>query len=372
MKAVAVWPRKRRVSVVERPAPALTSSTGVRLVMLDVGVCGTDAEICRFEYGGTPPPGDDHLVVGHEGLGRVLECGSEVSRLRPGDLVVPMVRRPCPVPACPACRSGHADFCVTGEYTERGIKGAHGFLAEQVVEDQQYLVPVPAELRGTGVLTEPLTIAETGLRQFLEVRRRLPWLEEASDDELIAGCKALVLGAGPVGILGCMLLRLRGFEVTVYSRGRRPDPRIGLIESLGVGYLSSQEVSMPDTARRVGPIDLVYEAAGASSVAFSALEQLGANGVFVFTGVPGRKQRVEIAGDLIMRNLVLRNEAVVGIVNASAADYTSAVADLGRFRTEWPGPTESLITGRHPMERFCERAAADGGIKEVIAVSEAM
>jgi threonine dehydrogenase-like Zn-dependent dehydrogenase len=370
MRAVAVWPERRRVDVVEREAPALRSATSVRLRVLDVGVCGTDGEICRFDYGGTPPPGEDHLVVGHEALGRVVEPGPAVSRLRPGDLVAPMVRRPCSLPECPACRAGHPDFCVTGAYTERGITGAHGVLAEEAVEDERYLVPVARELRDVGVLTEPLTVAEKGLRQFLEVRRRLPWLERASDEELMADRQALVLGAGSVGILGCMLLRLHGFRATVYSRGRSGDPKAVLVESLGAVYLSSEEVSAEEVARRTGGIDLVYEAAGASRLAFEALEHLGANGVFVFTGVPGRKHRIEIPGDALMGNLVLRNQTVLGTVNAGRVDFESAVRDLGRMRKAWPGALQAVITGRYPMERFCERAGARDGIKDVITVAD--
>jgi threonine dehydrogenase-like Zn-dependent dehydrogenase len=56
--------------------------------MLDVGVCGTDKEICSFEYG-TPPGRDDHLVIGHKSLAEVVEAGPAVERLRAGDLVVP-------------------------------------------------------------------------------------------------------------------------------------------------------------------------------------------------------------------------------------------------------------------------------------------
>ncbi len=357
--------------MVERPAPTIHSDTAVRLRVFDVGVCGTDAEICRFDYGGTPPPGEDHLVVGHEALGRVIEAGPRVSTLRSGDLVVPMVRRPCPRPECHACRAGHPDFCETGAYTERGIAGAHGFLAEEVVEDERYVVPLAPELRDVGVLTEPLTVAEKGLRQFLEVRRRLPWLGRAADDELMADRHALVLGAGPVGLLGCMLLRLRGFSVTVYSRGPSGNPRAVLVQSLGGDYLSSSEVPMAEVAKRIDGIDLVYEAAGASALAFEALEQLGPNGVFVFTGVPGRKHRIEIPGDAIMRNLVLRNQTVLGTVNAGRVDFESAVRDLGRMRHAWPGTLETLITGRYPMEQFCERAANGHGIKDVIAVGEA-
>ena len=370
MKAVAVWPERRRIDVEERNPPTLVSATSVRLQMLDVGVCGTDTEICRFEYGGTPPPGEDHLVVGHEGLGLVAEAGAAVSGLAPGDLVVPMVRRPCDRPECRACRSGHPDFCETGAYTERGIVGAHGFLAEEVVEDERYLVRLAPELRGVGVLTEPLTIAEKALRQFLEVQRRLPWLAEAGEPELLQGRNGLVLGAGPVGLLGFMLLQLRGLAVTVYSRGASDDPRTVLVQRLGGAYLSSAEVPASELANRVGDIDLVYEAAGASQLAFDVLPQLGTNGVFVFTGVPGRKHRIEVPGDAIMRNLVLRNQAVLGTVNAARLDFEAAARDLRAIRERWPGALEALITGRYPMSQFCDRATGGRGVKNVIAVGE--
>jgi threonine dehydrogenase-like Zn-dependent dehydrogenase len=48
--------------------------------MLDIGICGTDKEICSFEYG-TPPPGDDYLVIGHESLAEVVDLGTAVKRL---------------------------------------------------------------------------------------------------------------------------------------------------------------------------------------------------------------------------------------------------------------------------------------------------
>jgi threonine dehydrogenase-like Zn-dependent dehydrogenase len=295
--------------------------------------------------------------------------GPRVARLRPGDLVVPMVRRPCSRPECQACTAGHPDFCETGDYTERGIAGAHGFLAEEVVEEERYLVPLDPELCPVGVLMEPLTIAEKGLRQFLEVRRRLPWLDHANDVELLRSRQALVLGAGPVGLLGCLLLRLRGLSVAVYSRGRADDPRAQLVESVGGTYLSSAEVPTSELSARLGDIDLMYEAAGASQLAFDSLEQLGPNGVFIFTGVPGRKHRIQVAGDAIMRQLVLRNQTVLGTVNAGRMDFEAGARDLNGIRSSWPGVLEKIITGRYPMEEFCQRATGAHGIKDVIAVS---
>ena len=368
MKALAVRPRQRKIGVIDQEEPALSSATSAKFRTLEVGVCGTDTEICSFAYG-MPPEGSDYLITGHEGLGEVTEVGADVSRLRPGDLVVPSVRRPCPHAHCVACRSGHQDFCLTGDYTERGIKGAHGYLAEYVVEEERYLNVVPAELRDVGVLTEPLTIAEKAVVQFVDVQRRLPWNQDLDDDAILAGRRAVVLGAGPVGILGCMLLLQRGCTVVVYSRSRKPSAKAALVESIGATYVSSEEEAFADLANRLGGVDLVYEAAGASELAFEVLEHLGANGVFIFTGVPGRKEQVEIAGDAIMKNIVLNNQAVLGTVNASRAAFEDAIRDLGRFRAAWSDALRSVITGRHPIAEFCEQAQAKDGIKHVIAVA---
>jgi threonine dehydrogenase-like Zn-dependent dehydrogenase len=113
------------VEVVEREPPRLSAPDEVLLRIRDVGICGTDREICSFEYG-TLPPGEDHLIIGDEAVGEVAELGPAVEKLQPGDLVVPTVRRPCSHRYCLACRSGHQDFCYSGDFTERGIKEAHG------------------------------------------------------------------------------------------------------------------------------------------------------------------------------------------------------------------------------------------------------
>jgi glucose 1-dehydrogenase len=300
----------------------------------------------------------------------VEEVGPGVARLRPGDLVVPSVRRPCPRPDCPACRSGNQDFCVTGQFTERGLAGAHGFLAERIVEEEEYLYRMPAALREVGVLTEPLTIAEKGLRQYLAVQRRLPWLEGAPESEVLAGKRAVVLGAGPVGILGCMLLRARGCEVWVYSREPASAPRAALVESTGAVYRSSTATTVSALAAEVGGIDLVYEAAGSPALAFDVLQYLARNGVFVLTGVPRGGGPIEIQGDPLMTGIVVRNAMLVGTVNAGREDFVAAIRDLEAFVAAWPDAVRGIITGRHQLADFC-RCATDrsgDGIKEIIAL----
>jgi threonine dehydrogenase-like Zn-dependent dehydrogenase len=345
MKAVAVFPRGREVKVIDVPEPKPRSPTEVKVRTLEVGVCGTDREVVQFKHG-KPPEGEDHLIVGHECVGEVVEVGEQVKNLAPGDLVVPRVRRPCPSPDCLPCRTGNTDFCVTGEYTERGIHGAHGFAAEYFVEDVEYLHKVPRELREVAVLTEPLTIAEKALREVAHIQTRMPW------KRALPG-KAVVLGAGPVGLLGAMALLRAGFQTTVYSRGKPPDTKSEMTESLGAAYVSSEENPVETLVEKRGQADVVYEAAGVASAAFSLVRGLAPNGVFIFTGVPESEEEKLDEGEL-MKQWVMNNQVLIGTVNAAAVDFEAAVEDLKRFRTKWPGKVERLITARHPPEDYAQ------------------
>jgi threonine dehydrogenase-like Zn-dependent dehydrogenase len=367
MKAIAVTPSRREVALIEAEAPRVAAPTDVMLRILDVGICGTDREICAFQYG-TPPAGSDQLVIGHESLGEVVDVGPAVARVKPGDLVVPMVRRPCGHADCAACRAGRQDFCYTGDFAERGIKQRHGFMTELVVDDERWMHLVPPALRDVAVLVEPLTIAEKALIQVEEVQQRLPWACAAPPDDPRHTChRAVALGAGPVGLLGAMALVAAGFDTTVYSREPAPNAKADLAQAIGARYLSSQETPVERLAADVGNIDLVYEATGASKAAFDLMTALGTNGVFVFTGVPGRKAPITLDADRIMKDLVLKNQVVFGTVNAGADAFQAAIRDLGVFHERWPAALRALITARHPVESYRELLLGrPGGIKHVL------
>jgi threonine dehydrogenase-like Zn-dependent dehydrogenase len=369
MKAVAVFPGRREVRLIEKPMPRVAAPGDVLLHMLDVGICGTDKEICSFEYG-TPPPGEDHLVIGHEALAEVVEVGSAVAGLRAGDLVVPTVRRPCPDPACRACRSGHQDFCYTGSFTERGIKEAHGYLAEYVVDREPSMVPVPAGLQDIAVLTEPLTIAEKALAQvFWLMQHRPPWLDPASlATREVRDLSALVLGIGPVGVLGAMTLAVAGFRTFVYSRELPPSPRTDLMAAIGATYLSTQTTSFAEVAEEIGNVDLIYEAVGHSHFALEALPVLGQNGIYILTGVPGWQDFVQADPASLMRSMVLKNQVLLGTVNAGPEAFEAAIKDLQRFRERWPATVDRLIAGRHPPEQATDLIfGRPTGVKSVVS-----
>jgi len=366
MKAGAVFPGKRKLEVVSLAEPEVSAPSHVKLRMLQVGVCGTDREIANFDYG-IAPEGFEFLVLGHESLGEVVETGPEVSRVRPGDLVVPTVRRPCSHLACAACRAGQPDFCYTGDFRERGIKQQHGFMTDFVVDDEKYLNLVPAELRDVAILVEPLTIAEKALIQINSIQQRLPWGCPWSPGKPPGHChRAVVLGAGPVGLLGAMALVNAGFETYVYSREVSPDPRAVLPESFGARYVSSQSVPVQGLAAQVGNIDVVYEAAGSPQAAFDLLEVLGTDAVFCFTGVPRHGNPLSIDASSLLRNLVLKNQVILGTVNAGHDAFESAIRDLGAFNGRWPDTVRSLITGRYPLEEFREPIFSIEGIKNIV------
>ena len=369
MKAVAVLPGSHEVKVIEQEVPRLAEPDQVTMRMLDIGICGTDKEICSFEYG-TPPTGDDHLVIGHESLAEIVQVGPAVEHFQPGDLVVPSVRRPCPHPGCLSCRSGQQDYCYTGDFSERSIKGAHGYMTEYVVERERYLNVVPAGLREIAVLAEPLTIAEKAIAQiFWMMQHRPPWLDpQTPSEERGRGLSALVLGVGPVGLLGAMTLATAGFTTYVYSREVPPSPRIDLVSAIGATYVSSQTTTFAELAAQIGNIDLIYEAVGHSHFALQALQVLGTNGIFVLTGVPGLQAFIEADPAHTMRNMVLKNQILLGTVNAGLEAFAAALRDLEAFRRRWPAVVRTLIAGRYPPEQAPDLILGrPTGIKSVIA-----
>ena len=370
MKAVAVHIQSKQVGLVDHEIPALVNPDDVKIRMLEVGVCGTDKEICRFEYG-IPPSGSDYLVLGHESLGQVEQIGPEVQGVQEGDLVVTMVRRPCLDPSCMACETSNQDFCYTGKFEERGINSIHGFMTGFVVDRDRYICKVPAHLRDIAVLTEPLTIAEKGLTELDLIQKRLPWGTPGQ----LAGYKhnALVLGAGPVGILGAMALVVRGYATYLYSLEAPDDPKAALCASFGAQYLSAKEYTMEQVAAKIGNVDVVYEATGYSPLTFDAMRILGINGVFVLTGIPGHKGPIPVDTDFIMRQMVLKNQVVVGTVNAPRVAFENAIADLETFDAKFPTAIRNVITRRYEIGEHADLLLGKAaGIKNVISMERSI
>ena len=359
MKAIAVFPGKpNSVHLTELPKPSINDVPNGRWVLvkvLRVGVDGTDKEINAAEYGAAPD-GYEFLVTGHESFGQVEAVGPNVSEFRPGDYVVATVRRPG---FSLYDTIGTYDMTTDDTYFERGINLRHGFLAEYYVDDPEYIVKIPQGLKQVAVLLEPTTVVEKGIAQAYEIQRRLRvWRPR----------RAAVMGAGTIGLLATMALRLRGLEVTTFGLNRKPYLNSDLIEALGGRYESTADVSIMEGSKKYGPFDLIFEATGYSPVVFDSMQALGKNGVLVLSSVTGGNRKVEVPADKINLEFVLGNKVMVGTVNANREYFEMGVRDLAQAEAEYPGWLGKLLT--HPVkglenykELFEKLTEARGAIK---------
>jgi glucose 1-dehydrogenase len=296
-----------------------------------LGICGTDTEIVRGDYG-EAPPGAERLILGHESLGRVAEApdGSGFAR---GDLVVGVVRRPDPVP-CASCAVGEWDFCRNGRYTERGIKALHGYGSERWRIEPEFAVRLDPGLGGLGVLMEPTTIVAKAWEQIERVLARAALGPE----------RVLVTGAGPIGLLAALLAHQRGYELHVLDRAT-DGPKPELVRALGATYHATSVLDVEPSP------DIIIEATGVSEVVFDAIRHTAANGIVCLTGISSGGHEVSLdAGDL-NRTIVLENDLVFGSVNANLRHYEAAAAALAAADQGWLG---RLITRRVPLERWHE------------------
>jgi threonine dehydrogenase-like Zn-dependent dehydrogenase len=359
VRAVAVFPHQHDIRIIDVPEPPPPTGHQVLLRVLEVGICGTDRDIAAFEYG-DPPIGSDHLILGHEAVAEVIQLGDDVTTLRVGDLVVPTVRRPCSDPNCPACQAHRQDFCTTGEFTERGIKHAHGYLTELVLEDDHNLIAVPTQLTDVAALVEPLSIGAKAVEQAQAVQTRLPWERQRA--------RILVLGAGPIGMLGAAAMAVSGYDTIVYSREPGDSPRADRVRELGATYLSTEQTPIDKIPSVTGPIDVIYEAVGIASVAFAATEALAPNGLLILTGIPAPAEPAALPLDRIMKNIVLKNQAIVGTVNAARSAFELSVQKLEQAMYLVPHSIRGIITKRVPFDAAPEVLRQPHGVKDIVRV----
>jgi threonine dehydrogenase-like Zn-dependent dehydrogenase len=320
----------------------------VQVRPLEIGICGTDREISEGHFG-IAPEGDD-LVLGHELLGVVDRDGYGFTR---GELVTATVRRSCG--HCAACAEGSPDSCLTGDYSERGITRLHGFARERFAEDPAQLIAIPQTLGRVGVLAEPASVCARAIRHARTIGGRQPWELQ----------RALVIGAGAVGMLATYLLRLDGVEVWTASLELRSE----LAAASGARYVSSAQMPLAAVRDDVGGFDLVIEAAGNAQVMADTLSLLRRSGVACLLGIDPRKQTVGIEGSVLGLDAILENRVVFGSVNARRQDWLAAVEALDEARRRWPDALDSFVGLRVPLDRFQE-AFDHRGSKATLVLSD--
>jgi threonine dehydrogenase-like Zn-dependent dehydrogenase len=243
-------------------------------------------------------------------------------------------------------------MCRNGQYTERGIKQIDGFMSERWRIEPEYAVKVDPSLGLLGVLLEPTTVVAKAWEQVSAVGQRAFWEPR----------QVLVTGAGPIGLLAALLGRQRGLEVHVLDRvtsGPKPE----LVRALGATYHTG-------SVDAVGfEPDIVVECTGVGQVIADCMERVGAGGVVCLTGVGSGGRTVGLPLADVATEIVLRNNVVVGSVNANKRHWYKAAESLARADRSW---LARLVTRRErpaDFARALERGPDD--IKAVVQFAEA-
>lgn len=329
MKAITVEPKQPASALLEEVPEPDPREGSVLVEAIAVGVCGTDTEIVEGKYGWAPP-GKQRLILGHESLGRVLDPGPS-SVFKAGDLVVGIVRRPDPVP-CSNCAVGEWDMCRNGQYTERGIKQIDGFMAQRWRIEPEFAMKVDASLGLLGVLLEPMTVVAKAWEQVQAVGQRALWEPRT----------VLVTGAGPIGLLAALIVKQHGLEVHVLDRVES-GPKPELVRTLGATYHCDGVASIGFEP------DVIIECTGVGQLIADAFAAVAPGGVVCLTGVGSGGRTVGLPLADAATQMVLRNNVIVGSVNANKRHWYKASQALARADRAW---LAGLLSRRVAPEDF--------------------
>ena len=376
MYAVGILRGKPGVHAIDVPMPVIREPDDVLVRMREVGVDGTDFNQVRYNLQDIAE-GRDQIVLGHEGVGVVEAVGSRVKAVAPGDTVVVTVRRGCG--ECEPCLHNQSDMCMTGNYTERGLHRLDGLLTRFVVDKEQYIIRVTPELRKLAVFAEPLSIAEKGTDQIRTIQSRLPWFCPHPDHSFLhpqwGGCKvALVVGAGPLGLLATALIRLAGAYTYVADILPEDHPKVTLVTRMGAEYIDSRSKTPEEIVHfcctPTGELNIIFEASGAADTATMLIPHMSRGSIYMMTGIPRGDTRIEIDAAQMVRQFVRYNQVIVGSVNSNRRHFEMALRDIGLLETRFPGMLSTMITHRYSLEDYTRAfvPGEPGQIKTVIEV----
>jgi threonine dehydrogenase-like Zn-dependent dehydrogenase len=242
-------------------------------------------------------------------------------------------------------------MCYSGNYTERGIKGADGFQAEYVIDTAQYLIKVPPSIKDIGVLTEPMSVAAKAIDEAMIMQQgRLKDFDR--NDNWLQGKKALIAGIGAIGLMAAFALRLRGAEVTGMDIVDKDQLRVKILEEIGGKYIDGRILNVTNIDDQCGEFDFVFEATGIAKLQIELIDTLGINGIYVATGIPGGKRPMTMEAGHILQQMVLKNQIMLGSVNASVEHYRMAVDYLEKSSMLWPDSIRKVITEKVHYTEF--------------------
>jgi threonine dehydrogenase-like Zn-dependent dehydrogenase len=377
MLAVGILRGEKGFHSFEIPRPKIAQDDEILVKVMEVGIDGTDFNMVKYNLQDIADT-RQNMVMGHEMVGVVEEVGVGVKTLAPGDVVVLTVRRGCGI--CQPCLHNQSDMCMTGLYTERGIHKKDGYLTEFVVDQEQYAAKVLGGLQELAIFTEPLSIAEKGIEQILIIQSRLPWAcphpGHGFKSKKWGGCRtALVVGAGPLGLLATALLRLS--DVFTYTADIVPEDSIKahLLKDMGAHYMDVRKKTPKEMVNLCcsanGTLDIIFEAAGAASTALELINYMSRSSIYIMTGIPRAGVPMKVDAAQLVSQIVRQNQVIVGSVNSNRNHFEMALKHLPEIKDFSGNMLSEMITHRFPLVDY-EKAFAvtdERHIKTIIEVS---
>jgi len=273
------------------------------------GICGSDL---HFVVEGWSSAGSVH---GHEYSGTVVATGSAVGGWMPGDRAVGGPGPGCG--SCPPCRAGRAQLCLHRDQPGRAPSRGAWATYKLVRADHLHRIPDGLDLR-TAALSEPLAVALRGVRQ----------------SRVQPGGRALVCGAGPIGLLTVAALRALGVDDVTVSEPSTIRRELAL--SVGAtAVVTPDELDQPTSPTQLvaRPFDAAIECSGRPEAITAALAQLGRGGVLVLSGTGMQRPPLEFL------RVILNELVITGAFEYSGEDFADAIELLASGRL----PTERLI-----------------------------
>lgn len=334
----------RRMEMIEVPDPQIVQPTDVLIRMKTVGVCGSDVHY--YETGRIGSQVVDYpFTVGHEGAGEVVEVGSAVKSLHPGDRVAIEPAMPCG--ACDQCLAGRPHTCRTLRFLGCP-KQAEGCLSEYIVMPETSCLKLDDALSyDEGALSEPLAIGVYAIKLSIPM----------------PGAKVGILGCGPIGLSVLLPSRAQG-AAAVYVTDKI-ERRLELAREAGAvwgGNPDQEDIVQEIVKREPGGLDVVFECCGEQGALDQAVELLKPGGKLLLIGIPPTTERVSFLIDK------LRHKEVC-IQNVRRQNHCAQTALELMARGEVD--TRLMATHRFPFTKTAEAfelvsAYGDGVLKAMV------
>jgi len=306
-------------------------------------ICGSDLHAYKNGGPGRIPP----MIMGHEFAGVVEAIGVEVTKFQAGDRVT--VQPSCFCGKCGYCLQGSTNLCDNKRFY--GVKDLNGAMAEYIRVDQKQVFTLPDDISFEhAAMLEPLAVAYQAVSK--------------ADD--IKGKTAVVVGAGPIGLLILQVLRLRGASsVLVIDLNQQ---RLELAKQLGAADTLNAQSSDPaqwvrDRTNQNGA-DLAFEAVGVSATVQTAMQCLAKGGRCVWVG--NAEQMIQID----MKKVVLRELEIFGTYAYTNESFGQTL----EFLSTYPINMDLLISRKVPLGKgaaaFEKLAGGTGDLMKIILTND--